>query len=103
MHARTQMHLHAHARTQFLFTVPTWISPPAKTKIYGNYGTTLILIFFTVILNRPFDVLDPLVVHMLLLTHEFIYNVICLPHSWYPQCDSPLPFMCPKLTDDSPL
>jgi len=29
------------------------------------------------------------VVHVLLLTHEFIYNVICLPHSWYPQCDIP--------------
>jgi hypothetical protein len=26
-------------------------------------------------------------VHVLLLTHEFIYIVICLPHSWYPQCD----------------
>ena len=34
-----------------------------------------------------FDVPDPLVVHLLLLTHEFMYNVICLPHSWYPQCD----------------
>jgi hypothetical protein len=30
---------------------------------------------------------DPLVVHVLLLTHEFMYNVICLPHYWYPQCD----------------
>jgi len=28
-----------------------------------------------------FDVPDPLVVHVLLLTHEFMYNVICLPHS----------------------
>ena len=34
-----------------------------------------------------FDVPDPLVVHVLLLTHELGYNVICLPHSWYPQCD----------------
>jgi len=34
-----------------------------------------------------FNVPDLLVVHVLLLTHEFIYNVICLPHSWYPQCD----------------
>jgi len=24
-----------------------------------------------------FDVLDPLVVYVLLLTHEFMYNVIC--------------------------
>jgi hypothetical protein len=35
-----------------------------------------------------FGVPDPLIVHVLLLTHEFVYNVICL-HSWYPQCDSP--------------
>jgi len=48
-----------------------------------------------------FDVPDPLVVHVLLLTpplvvhvllltpssHRLKYNVICLPHSWYPQCD----------------
>jgi len=40
-----------------------------------------------------FDVPDPLVVHVLLLTHEFMYNVICHPHSWYPQCDSPS-FLC---------
>ena len=34
-----------------------------------------------------FDVPNPLVVHVLLLTHEFKYNVIHLPssHSWYPQ------------------
>ena len=31
-----------------------------------------------------FDVPDPLVVHVLLLTHEFARNAICLPHSWYP-------------------
>ena len=49
-----------------------------------------------------FDVPGPLVVHVLLLTHEFIYNVIRLPHSWYPQCDRPMFFPCPKLTDDSP-
>ena len=30
-----------------------------------------------------FDVPDPLVVHVLLLTHEFIYYY-CLPLSWYP-------------------
>jgi len=35
-----------------------------------------------------FDVPDPLVVHVLLLTHEFLYNNICLHHSWYPHCDS---------------
>jgi hypothetical protein len=34
-----------------------------------------------------FDVPDPLVVHMLLLS--FMYDIICLPHLWYPQCDSP--------------
>ena len=46
-----------------------------------------------------FDVPDPLVVHVLLLTHEFIYNVviICLPHSWYPQYDRSMFFTCPKL------
>ena len=33
-----------------------------------------------------FDVPDPLVV--LLLTHEYIYYYICLPHSWHPLCDS---------------
>jgi len=46
-----------------------------------------------------FVVPDPLVVHVLLLTHEFIYNVICLLHSWYPQCDGSMFFMCPKHTD----
>ena len=46
-----------------------------------------------VINQTMFDVPDPLVVHVLLLTHEFMYNVICLPHSWYPQCDSP-GFLC---------
>jgi len=39
-----------------------------------------------------FDVPDPLVVHVLLLTHE-MFNNICLPHSWYPQFDSPC-FLC---------
>ena len=34
-----------------------------------------------------FHVPDPLVVHVLLLKHELMYNVICLTHSWYPQCD----------------
>jgi len=43
-----------------------------------------------------FDVPDPLVVHVLLLTHELIYNVICLPHSWYPQCDKSMFFYVPK-------
>jgi hypothetical protein len=33
---------------------------------------------------------------VLLFTHEFIYNVICLPHFWYPQCDSPRLFHVPK-------
>jgi hypothetical protein len=28
-----------------------------------------------------FDVPDPLVVHVLLLRHELMYNAICLPHS----------------------
>jgi len=36
--------------------------------------------------------LDPLVVHVLLLTHESMYK-IRLPHSWYLQCDSPC-FLC---------
>ena len=36
---------------------------------------------------------DPLIVHVLLLTHGLMYNNICLPHSWYPQCDSPC-FSC---------
>ena len=41
-----------------------------------------------------FDVPDPFFVYVLLLTHEFMYtNVFCLPHSWYPQCDSPS-FLC---------
>ena len=40
---------------------------------------------------------NSLVVHMLLLTHEFIYTVICLPHSWYPQCDRSMFFTCSKL------
>jgi hypothetical protein len=49
-----------------------------------------------------FDVLDPLVVHVLLLTHEFLYNNCCLPHSWYPHCDSPC-FSCAQNTqNDSP-
>ena len=30
-----------------------------------------------------FDVPDPLVVHVLLLTHEFKYDSNCLPDSWY--------------------
>jgi hypothetical protein len=49
-----------------------------------------------------FEVPDPLVVHVLLLTHEFMYSTnICLLHSWYPQCDIHV-FMYPKFTDDSP-
>ena len=49
-----------------------------------------------------FYVPDPLVMHVLLLTHESMHNNICLPHSWYPQCDRACFFMCPNLTDDSP-
>jgi len=30
-----------------------------------------------------FDVSDPLVMHVLLLTHEYMHNVSCLPRSWY--------------------
>jgi len=30
-----------------------------------------------------FDVSDPLVMHVLLLTHEYMHNVFCLPRSWY--------------------
>ena len=41
-----------------------------------------------------FDVPDPLVVHVLLLTHEF--NMI-IPHSRYPQCDCPC-FLCAQNT-----
>jgi hypothetical protein len=48
-----------------------------------------------------FDVPDPLVVHVLFLTHEFIYNVICLPQSWYPHVTVHV-FYVPKITDDSP-
>jgi len=44
---------------------------------------------------------DPLVVHVLLLTHEFMYIVICLPHFWYPQCDSPC-FSCAQNTQIIP-
>jgi len=45
---------------------------------------------------------NPLVVHVLLLTHEFVYDNICIPHSWYPQCEQSMFFMCPKHTDSSP-
>jgi hypothetical protein len=50
------------------------------------------------------DVPDPLIVHVLLLIHEFMHSNICLPHFWCFQCDSPyfFPCMCPKHTDDSP-
>ena len=33
-------------------------------------------------IRRMFDVPDPLDVHVLLLSHEFMYNIICLPHFW---------------------
>ena len=32
-----------------------------------------------------FDVYVPLIVHVLLLTHEFMNDNICLPHSWHPK------------------
>jgi len=43
-----------------------------------------------------FNVPDPLVVHVLLLTHGLMYNVKYLPHSWYPQCDSLNCLICPN-------
>jgi hypothetical protein len=50
--------------------------------------------------QTTFDVPDPLVVHVLLLTHEFMNNKICLPNSWYPQCHRSMFLTCPKHTDD---
>jgi len=42
-----------------------------------------------------FDVYVPLIVHVLLLTHEFMNDNICLPHSWHPKWNS-LCFHVPK-------
>jgi len=54
-----------------------------------------------------FDVPDPLIVHVLLLTHGFKYNVLCyLPPSFLVssvwQMFSNMKFMCPKDTDGDP-
>jgi hypothetical protein len=49
-----------------------------------------------------FNVPDPFVVHVLLLTFEFMYNNICLPHFWYPQCGNPC-FLCAPNTQMIPL
>jgi hypothetical protein len=48
------------------------------------------------------DVPGPLVVHVLLLTHGFMYNVICLPLLGISSVWQSKFFMCPKFTDDSP-
>ena len=56
-----------------------------------------------VINQTMFDVPDPLVVHVLLLTHEFMQNVIALPPSFLvPSVWQSMFLMCPKITNDSP-
>ena len=97
------------------FTYWSWSDGMVPRNLHmcpGTYTLSICCHTQMVVVTKPCDkklvgfsvkVVVFFVVHVLLLTHEFIYNIICLPHSWYPQCDRSMFLTCPpKLTDDSP-